>query len=649
MSIITKFQDYRNTKFDSKIERSLLRMNDKIRYNPEFNNLTVKYMTTERRTRKLTEYMVWYMGDEYLISYFYTEGNRILATDSTADMNMFWKVAPDALVKVHTGVPGLLSNKKSRILWGNGINIDVQVFKMKDGNPTEEVDEKESNRIRDILVDTLLDKTNFWEHAKQQTEDESWSGHTALKFNFDRDITPYPIIETTDARLFTLVKERGFTTAIKFHAWHTNEKSDKKYRLDEVYTTVRNEIELQYYRQWKHGTQEVNVGDAVIKYELYELKNDKEVAIIFNNWLSKCPELTEGIENESIAFGGLQGILAFEKANRLPNNDFPGSWYGASDYSRSVLSFDKLDELISENAREVRDNKAIQFFPMEWLDKSNEGKILGKNKFKTNYVGSSNDVDQAQGAQAPAGVIEVKDKTDSLKEKFKMEIGIICANAHISPTSLGGIGQGFESIAAGPESQQEREKDTIDTRNEMIERWKPYLNKVFLKLLEFNTWLLDNGLTSDQPGISEMDIDFENCTVKVQFPDYVQSSDMERITTWGAAKTARVADTETAVENVYPHLSRKQQRDIIDRIKFEDGMVSDNPSNLSLMDLTGNDPEGGEDKTFIVTYTDTNQKELTITIEAKDADEARIKALEQVGMEPTVIKTITEKTKEAIQ
>lgn len=596
MSIFSKISDYNKKRFDRKIERSLIRLNDKIKYNPEYNNLTIKYMTSERRSRKLSEYLVWYIGDEYLLSYFYKEGTAPLLTDSQADLRMFWRVAPDALIKVHTGIPGIISNKKSRVLWGNGIGIEVTVYtKDAEGNITDKVDEKESDKIYNMLQKVLIPKTKLMDHLKKSTEDESWSGHTALKFNFDKNITPYPIIETADARIISIIKERGHTTGIKFQEWYTNDKENKKYRLDEIYTTVRNEKELAYYNQWKYGldTKPLEVGDAVIKYELYLLDGSQEKIVPIQFWAARCPELTghlvtkAGEPYEAIAFNGLQGMLAMEKPNRLPNNDFPGSWYGASDYSRSALSFDKLDELYSENAREVRDNKGLQFFPPEWLDKDSEGNIIGKDKFKTNYLRSKGDMDQTQGSGEPAGAIEVKDRTDSLSKKWQIEIGMICANAHISPVSLGGISKGFEGIAASPESQQEREKDTQDTRKEMIELWTPYLNETLVKMLEFNTWLLENGLVTEQPGLDEdMDIDFENCHINVTFPDYVQQTDQEKINTWGGAKQMGVADLETVVKRIYNKLTKEQQDEIITNLRLEQGIALDNPDALNLNDLT---------------------------------------------------------------
>jgi hypothetical protein len=599
MGIFSKITDYMHSRYDKKLERGLKRLNDKIRFNPDFNKLGMKYMSSRRRTRLLTEYLLWWMGDAAIISNYYKQERGSLGDDTEAELNMFWKVAPNEIIKVHTGMPGLISNKKSRLLWGQDITIDAEVYKTdEEGKISDDVDEEQSKVVRELLTKTLIPKTKLMDVVKKATEEESWSGHQAIKFNFDKAITSYPLIESCDVRSFSVDKKRGHTIAITFHEWFHDEEKNKKYRLDEIYSTVRpdqffktEEEVLRYCEQWNCTKTPVEIGDALITYTLYELKNGKETPIKFDNWQSACPELTEGIDQETYVYPGIKGMLAFEKPNRLPNRDFPNSNYGSSDYSGSLVSFDKLDELFSENSAEVRNNKSLYVYPMSWLDKDSDGKPKhSRDKFKTNYVNPSVDIDQTQGKTSPATVLQANDKTDSFVKKWKLEMGMICANAHMSPTSFGGMATGFESINASDSSQLERQKDTIDTRNEMIGMWKPYFENILSKLLEFNSWLLNNKIIEEQPGIDSMvDLDFDNLTITCHWPEYVQSSDQELINTWGGAKNMGVADTETAVKRIYPTLSSDQQQEIIDRIKLENGMAIDNPEALRMEDLVDED------------------------------------------------------------
>ena len=597
MSIFSWFTDYLNNRYDTKLSRGLARLNakEKLSYNPDLSQIQLNYLTSKRRTEKLTEWHIWYMGDEYLIRNYFINRRKEYILGETVNLNLFWEKAPANYVMVHSGWPGILSHKMSEILWSKGYSIDVEVFKkekLEDGTEkiSEDIDEAESARIHDMLVDVLLKETKFNELLGQMAEDASWSGHIASKFSFDNSITPYPIIEAADARLFEIVKERRHTTAIIFHAWENKGDvgSQKKYRLDEIYSTVRTAEQLAYYNQWKFNgsSKALEVGDAVIRYELYELKNEKEIPIPFAQWAGLGLDMLATMTVEAISFPGLKGMLAFELPNALPNPEFPGSPYGASDYARSCGSFDKVDELYSENAREVRDNKGMQAIPSSWLPKDSEGKALTRDPFRTNIVIEDFDLDQAQGAQPQLQSSQIDDKTDSILGKWKIEVSQICMNAKISPVSLGMYG--FESLNASDKSQQEREKQTIETRNNKIQIWKPFLDTMLLKLLEFNSYLREAlGSTLIQPGIDRMDIDFSNCNVKVSWPDYIKSSQQERLIMWGNAKATRIADTQTAVEGAYPEKSREEQQDIVARIRFEEGVSVDNPNALQMDNLLG--------------------------------------------------------------
>lgn len=91
------------------------------------------------------------------------------------------------------------------------------------------------------------------------------------------------------------------------------------------------------------------MGYAVIYNKLYELKTDgKENEVP----LTTIPE-TSNILPE-YRFEGLKGMLAFHKPNKLPNNEFPDSVYGASDYQGATDTFDGLDEVYSEFVAEIK-------------------------------------------------------------------------------------------------------------------------------------------------------------------------------------------------------------------------------------------------------------------------------------------------------
>lgn len=592
-----------HNRFDRKLKEGLIRLDVKLKQEPRFHTVANKYFSSKNFTNKLTEYLIWSIGDENIIRHFFKSNQDNFVISEDVNTNQFWKVAPDDYPMVHTGFPSIISHKSAKILFGSGFDIDVEVYKKTigtDGKETisDQIDEKESSRVKAMLQDVLFTDMNLHTRLNGAAFDESWSGHVAAKLSFDRAITPYPILEFADLRFFEVIKERGYTTAIIFKQWYSNEKTSRKYRFDEIYTTVRNADELTSYRYSAINpevmqNERLEIGDAVIRYELYDVTNE-EKPIAFERWELECPTMTKGVKNY-IVFPGLKGILAFEKPNRLPNQQFQNLPYGASDYSGLSGQFHSVDELYSENTREVRDNKSIQAIPIDWLPKDNEGRPTKRDKFRTNVVYSSGDVDQLQGAKQTFQVTEINDKTESILGKWKIEVNQICVKSGYSPSSLGIYG--FESIAASENSQQEREKTTIDTRKDKISLWKPFLQKLFLKILELNSWLRDDDPSLIQPGIDHMDIDFSNCNVKVNFPDYVKSSTTELINTWGSAKNFGLGDLESILQKVWSPLgmTEKEIKEMADKIRIENNMAIDNPNALSMNNILNptKQPEGG--------------------------------------------------------
>ncbi len=605
MSIFNKmYQSMVNAardRYDTKLQGGLTRLNAKLKNDPRYLHIANTYLTNEKFIQQLTENFIWSVGNPSMIrDHFRGDGTSTIS--GSLNLREFWRVAPaNKYIMVHTGFPSLISSKMVDILFGNGFDVDVKVFKTQkaeDGTEllSEDIDEDESDRIKEMVTDTIFTRISLSEKLAQAGYCESWGGHVAMKLSLNPSITPYPILEVADLRQFEVVKERGVTTAIIFKAWKTMEDGASKhsYRLDEIYKRVRGQEELAFYKQFGlNGRTGLKEGDAVIHYQLTEiLENGREIPIAFEKW-NVCPALTNGLR-EAYAFPGLSCMLAFEKPNRLPNNEFPGVPYGLSDYSKAQGSFHILDELYSENAREVRDNKGIIGRPSSMYEKDSNGQILQPDGFQTNVLIDEKDVDQMQGQKQMLQVVSIMDRTESLKEKWKIEVGQICTLCKLSPTTL--AIPGFESIAADDKSQQEREKLTIDTRKSKIRLWTPLLEDLILNYLQLLSWLKETyGSTYVVPGIDNIDIDFNNCTIKVQFPDYIKTSTKERIDTWAPVRSYQLGDLETILQQIWSPLGKTDQeiKEMADKIRIENNMSIDNPSALSMEGLLNQNNQGG--------------------------------------------------------
>ena len=200
------------------------------------------------------------------------------------------------------------------------------------------------------------------------------------------------------------------------------------------------------------------------------------------------------------------------------------------------------------------------------------------------------DIDQEQGVNKNRIVDQIPDKTEEHKAKYLTAVTVALNKAGLSPYSIGITG--LESINQSMESQQERNKVTLETRKAKLELWTPYLSKVLSQLLAFNTYLLNTvGVKQDDMPLPDMDITLS--TVTIDFGEYLQDTDKDLVDIWGLAKSQGISSTQNAVRELHKSWSEKQILDETNVILFENGMATDTPNGLP--DLTGIETDERDD------------------------------------------------------
>lgn len=550
-------QKRENRRLD-KLESDIVKLTNRFKYNPKINNLLNDYNNSEAFSNRITENFIWFSGNTISLRKFYLTQQNWLE-----EMNMFWAKAPAKYRKVHSGIPKLLCTKMPIILFGSNYDIKVEVYKKdSDGNVTDKIDAKASKHAKDTLL-TLLKKMNIQQAVSNQAVNESRDGHTVAKLSYDKSLSQFPIYEVVDIRNFEIQKERGITKAIVFKTWLASGSNDEQYCHHEIYTTDDN-------------------GHALVINKLYKIQVDGEKEVE----LTTLPETSE--LPPEISFPEIDGLLAFEKPNKLPNSEFIDCVYGASDYAGAISAFDGLDETLSEIFAEIRNNKTIRYFPASMLPKEIYKDQDGKPVVLTNdpdaFITNYQKVQDTYGEETAhkVDVVQIPDKMASLLEKWKIGITTVCNLAGISPLALGITG--LESINSGADSQRERNKATIETRNAKLELWKPYLEELFIKVLEFNRWY-KTTFRIDQDGVDDTDLDWSNCSISVVFPDYIVETSQENITTWGSAKQMGIASTEVVIDKIHKEWSEESKKEEVNRIKFEQGTSVSSGITLSELDL----------------------------------------------------------------
>ena len=551
----------------NRLQRDLNMLRDTIKFNP-YAVTMIDSETDKDFSRRITEYRVWSMGNSYVLRRFF------VGTLEYSTCNYFWTRAPLSYRMIHSGLPGLICSKMPRILFGNGIAPTVSVYK-----DSGEVDKNKTKAATDYTLQ-LIDKVKLRDVLTECATNESWGGHSFIKFSFDTDLSNFPIIEAADIMSTEVVKERNETVAIIFKTWYEDKKKgnqQRKYRLDEIYTTDA-------------------TGDAVIRYELYELTTGEEKRVPLNS-IPETQKIVEAVNSDDeVVFTGLKGMLAFEKPNKLPSLEFPHSNYGASDFEGATDSFDAVDEAYSTIINEIRDNRTFRYFASHNFRRDKDtGEILTPDDgFTKNFVLTEGDIDQEQGVNKNRIVDQIPDKTEEHKAKYLTAVTVSLNKAGLSPYSIGITG--LESINQSAESQQERNKVTLETRKAKLELWTPYLSKVLSQLLAFNTYLLNTvGVKQDDMPLPDMDITLS--TVTIDFGEYLQDTDKDLVDIWGLAKSQGISSTQNAVRELHKSWSEKQILDETNVILFENGMATDTPNGLPNLTGIETDEEDETDET----------------------------------------------------
>ena len=582
MKIIETIKNKVQERRIKKLEKDLTALRNKIKFDPRLLMIDHTMETQKAFTRRTYEYKVWSMGNAGSLAWFYRTGNSSIGLYDYNKHNYFWAKCPSNRRMVHCGIPGLISTRMADILFKNGVEVKAIVYKNGEGESLQE-DKAAEKKANEFISATLLPKLKFTESLQKAAVNESWGGHCFFRLSHDFSVSAYPILETFDITQCELVKDRGITKAIIFKSWY--EYANKSYRLDEIYSTTED-------------------GDGCITYKLFTFDGDKEKevdllsipqtqAMFFVNGSGNANGISLD-EQQRFVYKGLKGMLAFEKPNKMPSQEFPDSNYGASDYEGAIDYFDSLDEITSANVREIRTNETKRYIPDSMImERDADGNPLPFDEFCDSFVTVKGDLDQ--DAQNKIETSQITDKTESFLAKWKTVLSMICNKAKLSPYSLGITW--LEAVGPSADSLQERNKVTLDMRKGKIVLWDTLLQNLILQALQLNAWMQDNvdGIKEKHKadGVPEIDFTQGNTTIQIDFGEYIEEGVSQRITTWGGAKAQRVASTEECVRQIHPDWTEKQVNDEVNLIRFEDGMSTDNPDNLP--DLTGEDEENTEE------------------------------------------------------
>lgn len=523
---------------DKRIKEQQKGVANTMQYNPLLVNIDSRD-NDRHMTRRMLENSVWYSGIEQDLQYFYMkEAPKFYRKGQASEsMNYFWSKASTNFRKIHSGFPQLICEKMVHLLIGNGYDITV---------------EGENEEDLQLILDEILKDNQFKQMIfGKSIETESWAGGVAWKLSWNPSLSDYPIIEAWQPENYTNVVVSGRVVQDIFYIYY--EKGNERYRLSEIYG--------------------VDKKGAYIDYKLEQLAYGTEEP----HWiLASLSELEQTRDLKRIAFEGYYKRLSLYKPNKLPNSEFRNSYLGESDYAGSYGAFDAVDEIISTWIQEFRDGKLYRYFPKELLNRTASGDLNVPSDFEKDhflYEDSSSENMEKQKIQYHQGDIRVEKHIES----YKIWVTQILNNAGLSPLTVGVTG--LESIAANEQSQQEREKVSIRTRNEKIETWTEFLQDFLQTTLEF--YLMIKGMEQNDDNTYNVG-NLPEFDIKISFNDYIIKSKADR-TEEVRNGLGSSWDILNAVKYVHREKTEREQLAISARIKIEQGINSITQAELSAL------------------------------------------------------------------
>lgn len=445
---------------------------------------------------------IWYRGDSQELSQYF----KHMALDDVSKARFWASVTRNLVRKSHSGIVQIVVDRFADI-----VNADLDDFSFNEvdaeGNELEDQPIKElwneiaeANKFNDILHEAVTGALS--------------SADGAFKISIDGEISNKPIIEFYSADNVEFEYKRRSLVEIKFYTSYF--LKNKEYRLQEAY------------------------GKGYVRYKLLDDRGKEQD-------LRLLPE-TQDLED--VTFQG-DFIMA------VPLIFFTSSkWKGRGKalFDSKTDSLDGLDEIISQWLDSVRMGRVKRYIPNDMIPRNPEtGEPLIVPSFDDNFVAVENN-SMAENYNSKIEVVQPNISYDAYANSYSCFLDL-CLQGIMSPSTLGIDLKKTDNA----ESQREKEKITIYTRNKLID----VLSEVLPRLAEVTLMTYDL-MQNRTPGEYE---------ATVQFGEYSSPTFDEIVDVVGKAKTYGVMSLEKAIDELYGDTMTDDEKAVeVERIKKEEGI-----------------------------------------------------------------------------
>lgn len=485
----------------------------KVRTFLNIENLNMDEYIVIKDVRSLeTTYLIneiWYQGDPDQLQQLY----QGLMTE--VQNTMFWKGTSTTGIdfrKIHVGLPALMIDKIVDISCDDmsDVSISIDGGKNENANATQRWSE-------------IAEQHDFKDAILKEAVRQSALGDCAFKISYDSKISDFPLIEIVPGKRCEYIYKRGRLTGIKFLFSKTIK--DKIYVLEEYYTNKGIE-----YKVFDTNGKELDEGLAKEYWGINKLTSNQEIMMAIPLILNR-------------------------------SSKYPGRGKGLLEGKEGV--FDSLDETWSQWMDALRDSRTRVYVPENKVPrKKDTGEIIKPSTFDSRYVATGTDM--GEGATNEVKVVSPEIRSDEYLGTHVTALDMALQGI-ISPSTLGIDVKKLDNA----EAQREKEKTTLYTRSNVIQK----LEKTIPKLIEL-VLQVDDLVHGRDKG---------DYTATVSFGEYANPSFEAQVETIGNARNSMIMSVEQSVEQLYGDTWTKEEKlEEVERLKKEMGIDIDEPRIASI-------------------------------------------------------------------
>lgn len=502
---------------------------------------------------KIKEFKVWYYGDSnellnfYLAQQTYKNNNDPIYNRNKREY--FWGISSEEnhIKRIHSGIPKAIVDTLVNIV----------------GTPliTSETEQEK--------IDTIIEKTKLKNLVNQKQLPMTLAlGWGAFKPIVDKEVcADSPLVEWYNADDVEFVVKHGVIIGVIFKDYY--DYKGKKYVLIE--------------------TRRIKGGDSYIEYNLYKLSKSDDVIEVE---LGEIPELGE-LPVDGLVIRGYNKVLAVPSVFFYDMNN---ENYGKSIFTGKIDLFDDLDQDLSQASQTSRVSTPVEYIPIDLTERTRDGKPILPKVYNRQYIASNSYPNGDGELEGKITTTQPQLNFQQYTDKCFADLNFILTGI-LSPATLGiNIGRDDNALA-----QREKEKVSIMSRNNIIDREEVVWKDLLCMLLDLQEYMTTGNMTIQDHDIS------------VKFEEFACPTFENTATLLSGMLTSNAISPELYVDKLYgDSLSDEEKQREVEYIKERQQADTLDTQDFDSLGLGGMD----DGATVGTTTTDTEpEQETTATIQ----------------------------------